>query len=114
MSDTGKIGRAPVQLLQIIVGHPERLLGAAVIIGCDSVAVIKKSGIDVTVDMAGTEKHDINAVFRLPVQTLLLIDTMTGLYLQYAGKQVQGYQKQQDKEKTQDIFGTTKLHKAPF
>jgi len=57
----------PVQLLQIIVGHPERLFGAAVIIGCDPVAVIKKPGIDVTVDMAGTEKHDINAVFLLPV-----------------------------------------------
>ena len=57
----------PVQLLQIIVGHPEGLLGAAVIIGCDPVAVIEETGIDVTVDMAGTEKHDINAVFLLPV-----------------------------------------------
>ena len=60
-------GLIPVQLLQIIVGHPERLFGAAVIIGCDPVAVIEETGIDVTVDMAGTEKHDINAVFLLPV-----------------------------------------------
>jgi len=39
---------------------------------------------------------------------------MTGLYLQYAGKQVQGYQKQQDKEKTQGCFRMKKFHKDPF